>query len=91
MGLKFDSWWFFFFFVQYFKIAPYPVKTLLFVIMISMAKYMPAAVNDINLLGFSQPYRNTREENFRLIEKNKRKLWGLIILIKVLTSDAFWK
>lgn len=34
------------FFVQYFKIAPYPVKTLLFVILISVAKYILAAVND---------------------------------------------
>lgn len=88
MGLKFDSW---FCFVQYFKIAPYPVKTLLFVIVISMAKYMPAAVNDINLFGVSQPYRNIREENFHLIEKNKHKLWGLTILVKFLTSDTFWK
>jgi len=61
------------------------------VILISVAKYIPAAVNDIKLLDFSWPHRNAREENFHLIEKNKYRLWGLIIPAKVLTSDAFWK
>lgn len=61
--------------IQYIKIAPYPVKTFLFVILISVAKYIPAAVNDINLFGFSWPYRNTREESFHTLgRKNKHRL-----------------
>lgn len=87
-GLRFDSWGFI---LQYFKIAPYPVKTLLFVISRSVAKYIAATVHDVNLLGFSSPRRNARGENFHLEEQNKHKLWGLVIPVQVLTSDAFWK
>lgn len=88
LGLRFDSWCFI---VQYFKIAPYPVKTLLFVILRSVAKYIAATVGDVSLLGFSLPRRNARGENFHLGEQNKHKLWGLVIPVQVLTSDAFWK
>lgn len=71
LGLRFDCWGFI---GQYFKIAPYPVKTLLFVISSSVAKYIAATVNDVNLLGFSSPHRNAREENFHLRKQNKHKL-----------------
>lgn len=61
------------FFVQYFKIAPYPVKTLLFVILISVAKYIPAAVNDINSLVSAGP-TEILEKRISISEKNKHEL-----------------
>lgn len=61
IGLKFDSCFFSLVVVQFIKIAPYPVKTVLFVIPISVAKYIPAAVGGAKLFGLSWPYRATGE------------------------------
>lgn len=64
MGLKFDSCFFFFSLVvvRSIKIAPYPVKTVLFVIPVSVAKYIPAAVGGAKLFGLSWPHRTAGEE-----------------------------
>lgn len=61
-GLKFDSCSFSLVVVQFIKIAPYPVKTVLFVSPISVAKYIPAAVGGAKLFGLSWPHRTTGEE-----------------------------
>lgn len=74
-------------FVQGSKSAPYPVKHC------SLGSWYLClnSCQDKNLSGFTWPYSNPGEENFHPIEKTKHKLRGLIILVKVLTSDAFWK